>query len=69
MSSETQDVAVGIDIAMKKLRGAMTGIQIRRAGFRKDHDNLTRAVSSLAVTLVDATALLSAVETHRRRRR
>jgi hypothetical protein len=68
MATKTQDVAAGVDVAMKTLRASMKGIQVRTAGFKKDHDNLTRAVSHLTVTLVDAEALLIA-ETKRRRRR
>lgn len=69
MATKTQDIAAGIDIAMKMLRRSMRGIQVRTAGFRKDHDKLTRAVSHLAVTLVDADALLHAESPRRRRRR
>jgi hypothetical protein len=68
MATKTQDIAAGIDIAMKTLRASMKGIQVRTAGFKKDHDNLTRAVSHLTVTLVDAEALLIAETTRRRRR-
>lgn len=69
MATKTQDVAAGIDVAMKTLRTAMRGIQVRTAGFKKDHDQLARAVSQLAVTLVDAEALLHAESPRRRRRR
>lgn len=69
MATKTQDVAAGIDMAMKTLRHSMRGIQVRAAGFKKDHDHLTRAVSNLAVTLVDASALLDAESNRRRRRR
>ncbi|HEX3781007.1 MAG TPA: hypothetical protein VHX38_15190 [Pseudonocardiaceae bacterium] len=68
MATKTQDIAAGIDIAMKTLRSSMKGIQVRTAGFKKDHENLTRAVSHLTVTLVDAEALLIAETTRRRRR-
>lgn len=61
-----QDIVAGIDIAMKQLRASMRGIQIRRAGFRSDHDRLARGVANLAVTLVEAQPLL--VTSDRRRR-
>lgn len=69
MATKTQEIAAGIDVAMKTLRTAMRGIQVRTAGFKKDHDQLTRAVSHLAVTLVDAEALLLAENNRRRRLR
>ncbi|HEX3782668.1 MAG TPA: hypothetical protein VHX38_23620 [Pseudonocardiaceae bacterium] len=69
MATKTQEVAADVDQAMKLLRRGMRGIQVRTAGFKKDHDNLTRAVSNLAVTLVDAQALLSAESSRRRKRR
>ncbi len=69
MATKTQEIAAGIDLAMKTLRTAMRGIQIRTAGFKKDHDQLTRAISHLTVTLVDAEALLHAESNRRRRRR
>lgn len=69
MATKTQDIAAGIDVAMKTLRTAMRGIQVRTAGFKKDHEYLTRAVSHLTVTLVDAEALLVAESNRRRRRR
>ncbi|HJP73503.1 MAG TPA: hypothetical protein VJ914_04500 [Pseudonocardiaceae bacterium] len=68
-TTKTQDVAAGIDVAMKTLRTTMRGIQVRTAGFKKDHDQLTRAVSELTVTLLDAEALLHAESPRRRRRR
>lgn len=64
MATKTQDVAAGIDRSMVQLRKSMRGIQIRTAGFKRDHDDLARAVSHLTVTLLDAQALLTA----RRRR-
>jgi hypothetical protein len=60
MGAKIQDVTAGIDRAMKGLRTSMKGIQIRTAGFKKDHDELARTVSHLTVTLLDAQALLSA---------
>lgn len=69
MATKTQDVVAGIDVTMKQLRAAMRGIQIRRAGFKADHDNLARAVANLTVTLLDAQALLIGTEHVKRRRR
>lgn len=68
MATKTQDIAAGIDQSMSLLRKSMRGIQIRAAGFKKDHDELARAVSHLAVTLVDAQALLVAEKRRPRRR-
>jgi len=69
MPTKTQDVAAGIDVAMSQLRKTMRGIQIRTAGFKKDHHRLARAVSHLTVTLLDAQALLTPTDRRRRRRR
>ncbi len=69
MATKTQEIAASIDVAMRTLRTSMRGIQVRTAGFKKDHDQLTRAVSHLTVTLVDAEALLHAEGARRRRRR
>jgi hypothetical protein len=68
VATKTQDIAAGIDRTMSLLRTSMKGIQIRTAGFRKHHDELARAVSHLAVTLVDAEALLTAEKRRPRRR-
>lgn len=66
MPTKTQQAAEGIDRSMKQLRESMRGIQIRTAGFHKDHDDLAKAVSHLTVTLLDAQALLSAGKRRRR---
>ena len=68
MAAKTQDIAVGIDQSMTLLRRSMRGVQIRTAGFRKDHDELARAVSNLTVTLLDAQALLASEKRRNRRR-
>ncbi|HEV3355356.1 MAG TPA: hypothetical protein VG247_01110 [Pseudonocardiaceae bacterium] len=68
-TTKTQDVAAGIDLAMKQLRRTMRGLQVRTAGFKRDHDHLARAMAVLTVTLVDAEALLHAEASRRRRRR
>jgi hypothetical protein len=68
VATKTQDIAASVDKAMTLLRHSMRGIQIRTAGFRKDHDELARAVSNLTVTLVDAQALLGATKRKTRRR-
>jgi hypothetical protein len=68
VATKTQDIAAGIDQSMSLLRKSMRGIQIRVAGFKKDHDDLTRAVSHLTVTLVDAQALLNTEKRRTRRR-
>lgn len=45
-----------IDKAMTKLREAMKGIQVRTAGFKKEHDELAREVANYQVDLSDAIA-------------
>jgi hypothetical protein len=47
-----------LDKAMKLLRRSMLGIQIRRAGFKKDHDRTAGAVGKVLTTLADAHPLL-----------
>lgn len=42
-----------IDKAMTELRNAMSGIQVRTAGFKKDHDELARKVANYQVDLQD----------------
>ena len=69
MPTKTQEVAAGVDLAMSQLRKSMRGIQIRTAGFKKDHDMLARAASNLVVTMVDGQALLTAAKRGTRRRR
>jgi hypothetical protein len=68
MAPKIQDVTADIDRSMKGLRSAMKGIQIRTAGFKRDHDELARAVSHLTVTLLDAEALVTATKRKSRRR-
>lgn len=46
-------VIENIDKAMNKLREAMAGIQVRRAGFKKEHDQLAREVANYKVDLED----------------
>lgn len=45
-----------VDDAMKKLRESMKGLQIRTAGFKKDHDELARAVANYTVSMLDVRA-------------
>jgi hypothetical protein len=68
MAARIQDVTADIDRGMKNLRQSMKGIQIRTAGFKRDHDELARAVSHLTVTLLDAQALVTATKRKSRRR-
>ena len=45
MSKFQVDAAIeDLDKAMTKLRDAMAGIQVRTAGFKKEHDELARKV-------------------------
>ena len=45
MSQQIDNVVAEIDASMKRLRQSMRGIQIRTAGFKKDHDALARGVA------------------------
>lgn len=67
MPTPMQDAVTGIDRAMSALRRSMKGMQIRTAGFKRDHDDLARAVSHLTVTLIDAQPLLNTAKRRRRR--
>ncbi|MGW5790994.1 hypothetical protein ACWEV3_10350 [Saccharopolyspora sp. NPDC003752] len=49
-----------LDKAMVKLRDAMAGIQVRAAGFRKEHDELARKVADYKVDLEDVMPHISA---------
>ena len=53
-SYQVTAVIEDIDKAMRKLREAMKGLQVRTAGFKKDHDELARAVANYKVDLEDA---------------
>ena len=57
-----------VDKAMRQLRQAMKGMQIRTAGFKKDHDQLARSVAMATALLGDAKPLAEAERTRRRRR-
>ncbi|QGK71203.1 hypothetical protein GIY23_18245 [Allosaccharopolyspora coralli] len=52
---QTTNAVEDIDKAMSELRRSMRGLQIRTAGFKRDHDELARAVSAFTVDLTDAT--------------
>lgn len=49
-----------LDKAMKQLRSTMRGLQIRTAGFKKDHDRLARSAGTLNTVLTDAKPLVEA---------
>ncbi|GAA2349669.1 hypothetical protein GCM10009854_29180 [Saccharopolyspora halophila] len=49
-----------LDKAMKALREAMKGLQVRTAGFKKDHDELARAVANYKVDLEDVAPYIQA---------
>lgn len=68
MSYQLNSTVEDVDKSMRTLRESMKGIQIRRAGFKKHHDDLARAVATFTVNLVDAKALLSKDAPHKRRR-
>ncbi|MEV4733538.1 hypothetical protein E1161_09300 [Saccharopolyspora aridisoli] len=53
-SYQVTAVIEDIDKAMSKLREAMKGLQVRTAGFKKDHDELARTVANYKVDLEDA---------------
>ncbi|MCA1195340.1 hypothetical protein [Saccharopolyspora sp. 6V] len=42
-----------LDKAMKILRESMAGLQVRSAGFKKEHDELAREVANYSVDLLD----------------
>ncbi|MCA1672320.1 MAG: hypothetical protein LC799_09010 [Actinobacteria bacterium] len=69
MSQQIDNVVSEIDTSMKKLRSSMRGIQIRTAGFKRDHDALARGVAEFTVLLIEAEALVNKERTRRRRRR
>ena len=54
-SYQVTSVIEDIEKAMSKLRESMKGLQVRTAGFKKDHDELARAVANYKVDLEDAT--------------
>lgn len=54
-SYQVTSVIEDIDKAMTKLRESMKGLQVRTAGFKKDHDELAKAVANYKVDLEDAT--------------
>ncbi|MFC7342112.1 hypothetical protein [Saccharopolyspora griseoalba] len=49
-----------LDKAMNALREAMKGLQVRTAGFKKDHDELARAVANYKVDLEDLAPYIQA---------
>lgn len=49
-----------LDKAMNALREAMKGLQVRTAGFKKDHDELARAVANYKVDLDDVAPYIQA---------
>ncbi len=53
-SYQVTAVIEDIDKAMNTLREAMKGLQVRTAGFKKDHDELAKAVANYKVDLEDA---------------
>ena len=69
MSQQIDNAVSEIDASMKKLRQAMRGIQIRTAGFKRDHDVLARGVAEFTVLLIEAEALVNKERTRRRRKR
>ena len=69
MSQQIDNAVSEIDASMKRLRQSMRGIQIRTAGFKRDHDALARGVAEFTVVLIEADALVNTERTRRRRRR
>jgi len=69
MSQQIDNVVSEIDRSMRQLRQAMRGIQIRTAGFKKDHDELARGVAEFTVVLIAAEALVNKEQRRTRRRR
>jgi len=69
MSQQIDNAVSEIDASMKRLRQSMRGIQIRTAGFKKDHDALARGVADFTVLLIEAEALVNKERKRTRRRR
>ena len=69
MSQQIDNAVSEIDASMKRLRQSMRGIQIRTAGFKRDHDALARGVAEFTVVLIEADALVNTERTRRRRKR
>ena len=69
MSQQIDNAVSEIDASMKWLRQSMRGIQIRTAGFKKDHDALARGVADFTVLLIEAEALVNKERKRTRRRR
>ena len=53
-SYQVTAVIEDLDKAMNTLREAMKGLQVRTAGFKKDRDELAKAVANYKVDLDDA---------------
>ncbi|OZM73787.1 hypothetical protein CFN78_08530 [Amycolatopsis antarctica] len=47
-----------VDKTMKSLRKSMLGMQIRTAGFKKDHDRMAKSVGKVTALLADAGPLM-----------
>lgn len=69
MPQQIDNIVMEIVRGMKMLRQAMKGIQIRTAGFKRDHDELARGVADFTVVLIEAEALVNKERTRGRRRR
>ena len=46
--------------AMKVLKQSLLGVSVRKAGFKRKHDQMARAVASLSVALNDSRAAIGA---------
>lgn len=55
-----------IDKTMRQLRQSMKGLQVRRGGFKRDHDELARSLAAVSVLLESAGPLIGG-EQHRRK--
>lgn len=58
MSHQVNIAVEDLDKAMTRLRDVMAGLAVRTAGFKKEHDELARAVANFKVDLEDASPLI-----------
>jgi hypothetical protein len=47
-----------LDVSMKMLRESMSGLVLRTAGFKQEHDEAARRIADLSVSLTDAAILV-----------
>lgn len=60
MSHQVDRVLDDMADAMKVLKQSLLGVPVRKAGFKRKHDQMARAVASLSVALNDSRAAIGA---------